>query len=332
MSFRTAPADGPIGPLPSPVPDALKTSQDKPIELRLRPRSSQEGISRTGTERVTRIAAIAILVLTTLAATPLVSVASAVDLTGGIVNLTPSLVSVTLSSSSLTPTAGTTTTLTVTVIAADGNGFNDISGITVEILKPDGTTSHIAAAAATFSSGNALQATYARTVNMNFYDAAATIANSYKVKVIATDTQSAAVNNIAALTTFNYAQLAALNAGSALSLGASMNPGDTGSTQSLSIQNYGNVQIDVQTSGTTMSHGTLSATIPVGSLSYSLNSDMSSSSALTTSAATLSAFDLATGASSSKTLYWRLAVPSASTQYVPAGTYTSVVTLSALAG
>jgi hypothetical protein len=281
---------------------------------------------------VTRNKTLQTMMIMLTLATPLLGTALALDLTGGIVNLVPTIVSVTLSSSSLTPVAGTTTPLTVTVIAADGNGFNDISSVTVQVLKPDGTTSHIAAGAASFSSGSALQATFARTVNMNYYDAAATGLSTYKVKVIATDSQSATINNVASLATFNFGSLAALNAASSLSLGASMNPGDTGSIQSLSVQNYGNSQIDVQASGTALSHGSLSATIPASSITYSLNSDLSSGTALTGSAATLSSFDLAAGSSSSKSLYWRLAVPDGSTQYLPAGTYTGSLTLTAVAG
>jgi hypothetical protein len=59
---------------------------------------------------------------------------------------------------------------------------------------------------------------------------------------------------------------------------------------------------------------------------------MSGSSALTGSAATLSSFDLAAGASSSANLYWQLTVPDGSSQWIPSGTYTGTLTVGAVSG
>src|SRR5882672_10023842 len=92
-----------------------------------------------------------------------VPLGAAPDLSGGIVNVPPTLVSVTLGSSSLTPTAGTTTSFVTTIVVSDLNGYNDISSVLVTILKPDGSTVHAAAAAASFSSGSGVQATYTKT-------------------------------------------------------------------------------------------------------------------------------------------------------------------------
>jgi len=260
--------------------------------------------------------------------------AAATDLTGGITNVAPTITSVTLSSSSLTPTAGTTTSLTVTVVAADLNGFADIgsgvtNAVTVGILKPDGSTVQVAQSAATFSSGSGVSATYTKTLTMNYYDAAALTTSTYKVKVVVTDSQGSSVSNIASLATFNYAQLAALNAPASVDSGSAA-PGGTSAIAPMAIGNYGNVQIDVQVSGTTPTNGAY--TIPVGDVAYSLNSDMSSSSALSGSTATLNSFDLASGAGASKTMYWQMTMPSGSDQYVPAGTYTSTLTVTAVAG
>lgn len=255
--------------------------------------------------------------------------AVAVDITGGVANVAPTLVSLTLGSTSLTPTAGTTTSLSVTTVVSDLNGYNDVAGVQVSILKPDGSV-HLAAAAATFSSGTGVQATYTKSLAMNYYDAPALLTDKYRVKVTATDAQGAAVDSLASLGLFNYAELVAASTPSSLDLGASLAPGDASSIGSLRMSNSGNVQIDLQVSGTAPSNS--GTTIPVSSIRYSLNSDLSSSSALSTSAASLGTFDLGAGSGSSRDLYWRLTLPSGSDQYVPAGTYTSTVTITAVAG
>jgi hypothetical protein len=137
---------------------------------------------------------------------------------------------------------------------------------------------------------------------------------------------------VLSLATFNFAQLAALNSPSSLSLGSSLSPGDTSSIGSLTISNYGNIQIDTQVSGTAPTATSPAATLPVGSVTYSLNSNMGSSTALAGSSATMSSFDLGAGVGNSKNLYWQMVVPTGASQYVPAGTYTSTVTVTAVAG
>ena len=258
------------------------------------------------------------------------------DLTGGVANLAPTITSVTLGSSALTPTAGSTTALTVTVVAADANGYNDIASVTVSILKPDGTTVHTSGAAS-LTSGSGTSATYTRSLNMNYYDPAATlIASGYQVKVVVADagTPSLTVENIPTLSKFTFAELAALNAPASVSTGSNIQPGASSSVATASIANYGNVRIDMEASGTAPSNPatTPATTIPVSSIAYSLNSDMSSSSTLSGSAATITSFDLAAGSGSARSTYWQMTIPSGSSQYVPAGTYTSVVTITAVVG
>ena len=286
---------------------------------------------RTNPSRNPTILATALLVALAFAAPS----AAATDLTGGVPNLAPTITSVDLSSSSLAPTAGTTTALTVTVVAADLNGFADIgsgvaNAVTIGILKPDGSTVHVAQSAATFSSGSGVSATYTKTLTLNYYDAAATGGSTYKVKVVVTDSQAAAVDNLLALATFNYAQLAALNAPASVDTGSNISPGSASSIATMAVGNYGNIQIDAQVSGTAPANG--ANTVPVGSIAYSLASDMASSTALTTTASSISSFDLAGGSGSSKNLYWQMTMPSGASQYVPAGTYTSVLTITAIAG
>lgn len=268
----------------------------------------------------------------TLPLVALAPVASAVNLSAGITNVAPTIVSISLSgltSGTLTPVAGSTATVTATVVAADANGFNDIASVTVGIIKPDGSTVHLAQAAATFvsSGGAGLQATYTKTLAMNFYDAAALTTNTYKVKAVATDAGSLTGTNVLTLAVFNYGQLVALNVPGSVDLGGSgIAPGAAGSITSMSTQNYGNLPMNLQVSGTAL---TLSSdTIPVGSIAYSLASDMSGSAALTGSAVTLSTFELAAGSSSTKNTYFQLTVPNG----LPAGTYTGTLTATAVAG
>jgi hypothetical protein len=273
---------------------------------------------------------LAILLALSLAA--LAPSAGAAVLESSIANVAPTIVSISLAgltTGTLTPVAGTTATITATVVASDLNGFNDISGVTVGIIKPDGSTVHLAQAAGSFvsSGGGGLQATYTKTLAMNFYDAAALTTSTYKIKAVATDAGALTGTNVLTLSTFNYGQLVALNAPSTVDVGGSgINPGSAGSITSVSIQNYGNQQMDTQVSGTDLTYS--SSTIPVGSVAYSLASDMSGSAALTTSAATLSSFDLASGASSSKTTYLQLTAPNG----LAPGTYTGTLTLTAVAG
>lgn len=260
-----------------------------------------------------------------------VPTAGAVDVGADLVNLAPTLSTVTVASS-VTPTAGSAKAVSVSITATDLNGYNDVTGVTVEVQKPDGSV-HIASASATFQSGLTTSATYTYSFNMNFYDAAATGASKYKVKVTVTDAAGASVNNVGALDEFNYAQLAALSLGSSsLDLGDSLSPGSTGSAKTQTVQNYGNTQIDIQVSGTVLTHATSGDTIAVGNVDWSVNSDMSSSTDMTTSAVTVSAFDLGAGASSTKNVYVQLTAPSGSDQYVPAGTYSGTMTVSAVSG
>lgn len=256
--------------------------------------------------------------------------AGAVDLGAGITNVAPVILSITLSglsSGTLTPSSGTTASLTATVVATDTNGFADITGITVGIVKPDGSTVHVAQGAASFSSGSLLSATYTKTLSMNFYDAAALTTSTYKVKAIATDAGLLTAVNALTMATFNYAQLVAVNAPSSLDLGSSLTPGEAGSITSISLQNYGNMQMDAQVSGTALTLD-VDNVIPVSAMDYGLDSGLSDAAALSGSAATLSSFDLASGSSSSKSVYFQLTPP----EGLAAGTYTGTLTVAAVSG
>ena len=265
-----------------------------------------------------------------LAGLALAPAAGAVDLGAGITNVAPVILSISLSgltSGTLTPSSGTTASVTATVVATDTNGFTDITGVTVGIIKPDGSTIHVSQGAASFSSGSLLSATYTKTLNMNFYDAAALTTSTYKVKAIATDDGLLTGVNALSMATFNYAQLVAVNAPSSLDLGSSLTPGVAGSITSLSLQNYGNMQMDAQVSGTALTLD-VDNSIPVSAMDYGLNSGLSDAADLSGSAATLSSFNLASGSSSSKSIYFQLTPP----EGLAPGTYTGTLTVAAISG
>jgi hypothetical protein len=242
--------------------------------------------------------------------------------------LPPTVTSVTLSgltSGALAPVAGTTASLTATVVVSDPDGASDINTVTVGILKPD-LTVHVAQSAAVFVSSTALTATYTKALTMNYYDAAALVASTYKVKATVTDKGGASADNLAAPALFNYNQLVALSAASTFSLG-SITPGSGSAIVGLAVQNAGNVQIDIQVAGTDLTSG--SASIPVADLSFGTSSSLTGASTLSTTPATLTAFDLAAGSGSSRTLYLQVTTTPTG---IPAGTYTGTLTLTAVSG
>jgi hypothetical protein len=265
-----------------------------------------------------------------LLAVALAPAASAVDVTASIGNVAPVVVSITLSgltAGALSPTAGTTSTLTATVVASDTNGATDITGITVGIIKPDGSTVHVAQAAATLSGTNGLLATFTKTLTMNYYDAPATGGSTYKVKATATDSGLLTDTNILSMATFGYNQLVALNAPATFALSA--NAGGSSSATALTVNNYGNMQIDTQVSGTDLTGS--GATLSVGDIAYSLTSGMASPAALTGSAATLSSYNLAPASGAAKDLYFQL-TPTTPAGGLPAGDYTGTLTVTAVSG
>ena len=111
----------------------------------------------------------------------------------------------------INPTAGGTTTVSVSIQARDDNGYNDISMVSVVVYKPDGTTVHVPSGDATLSSGNGTHSNWTYNFNMNFYDAPATGAATYTVVATATDSQGATGDNSASPALFNYDELIGLS-------------------------------------------------------------------------------------------------------------------------
>lgn len=250
-----------------------------------------------------------------------------------VLNAAPTVTSAALPSATVLPTSGANTSVTATIVVTDLNGCNDLSSVQAEVLTPAGAT-HVAPAAATYVSCDAgTAATYRYVFPMRFYDAPAVLESGYKLRVTATDSQGATGTNAASLLLFAYAELAALQLDrSTFGFGASISPGAQSSVLPLAVQNAGNVRVDTAVSGTHLTHASESASIGVGSMRYSTASNMSASSATSTTSATMTDFDLASGASSGRSLYWQLTVPSGEQQWVPSGAYAGTVTVSAVKG
>lgn len=249
-----------------------------------------------------------------------------------VANVAPVVASVTLPAT-VEPTAGGTTSVSVTIVAEDANGANDIASVRVEVLRPNGATTHVPAAAASLASATGVRGTFTYTFAMQYFDEPALGNSTYKVKVVATDSRGLAGDNLAALAVFNYAELVALNLqAGAIDFGANLEPGSRSAVVPLGVENHGNVRLDVQLNGSDMAHASLNASIPVGRVSYSTESNMSGSRALSAAPATLETFDLERGQGSSKPLHWQLAVPSGSEQWVPSGSYAGTLSVAALKG
>lgn len=264
-----------------------------------------------------------------VAATPAVLAA---DSTTDVANLAPVILDVTLPSDVFSPTSGSTTSITTTISVSDENGCADLEWVNVTVLDPSDAT-HIGWAQATKDSCTLTSGTWTHTFDMQYHDDPALSTDHYKVKVRATDSEGASDETLVGnLTLFNYEELAALNLqSSTLDFGV-LDPNTTSATKSLSVENFGNVQIDAQLNGTNLTHGTESASIHVNELAYSLNSDMSNSDSLTLDPVTNTTFDLAHGSGSTKSLYWQLTVPSGADQWIPSGTYTGDLTITAVKG
>lgn len=260
-----------------------------------------------------------------LAAAAMALPAQSVPTVAGVNNKAPSVATVTMASS-VEPTAGTTTSVTVTVKVDDPNGHNDVSGVTVRIYQPDNSTVHVADGSGAKTQGVQKRATYEYTFTMGYSDDPGT----YYVSVIATDVAGASDT---AWRTFMYQSLAALSvSASSLTLnpgesaGNEVQPGENtkGDPADVTITNAGNSAVDLEYSGTALSNGS-GDTIAASSVKLGLASDMATEYALGTSAATLTSFDLAKGGS--RTVYFDVYVPDGT----PAGQYSSTITLAAVA-
>jgi hypothetical protein len=108
-----------------------------------------------------------------------------------------------------------------------------------------------------------------------------------------------------------------------------VDPGVRTSAAQLTVQNQGNVAIDLVTSGSNLQHEGGEVEINVDRVRYDLVSDEFENENSLSSTPTQKSYGLAPGASSTGGTWWALDVPSGEDQYIPAGEYQGTLTVSA---
>lgn len=227
--------------------------------------------------------------------------------------------------SSVSPVAGDTKEVAVTIDAADNNGWQDLVAVLVTIEAPDGSTHVAQSTADSNEDGSGVSKSYSYSFDMQYYDEPGT----YKVIAVAEDANAAL--SIAIEQTFVYEELAALSlVESSLSFGT-VDPGVRSSEAQLTVVNTGNVGIDLETSGSALVYvEDASIEIAVDRVKYDLQSDAFESEQSLSETPTTNAFALAAGPESSGGTWWALEVPSGEDQYIPAGEYSGSLTVSAV--
>lgn len=271
-----------------------------------------------------------------LATTVFAGMASGQIIGGGILNVAPVIQSVTLDDGDGTvdPNAGGTRAVVATASITDANGFLDIlaaTGATMALVY--GGSDVIAEAPAPRSSGSLLTGSYSRTFDVPYYFPPGT----YTIRVEVVDIVSALDTDTSR--TFTYSTLLAASPGATVALGSGLAPGATGSIIPLAVQNTGNAVQDVQVvAAGALAHTSLSASVAASSVAYGVASDLTGSSSLVTSSPpTLTAFDLpvaTSGGPSSGNLYFRLTMPSVAASpagYLPGGDYQTTLTITSVA-
>jgi len=238
------------------------------------------------------------------------------------ITITPDDDSVT-SGVQIDPNPGGAKPVTVSVVVSDPNGYGDISSVNITDIAPDPAHGDPSPVTLEYQSGSGSgnTATYAGTFDMQFYDAP----TEYTVTVTAKDTGGLSGNNSS---TFNYTSCNAMSLDASTIAFGSIDPGenntvagdgDMGTTGSPTVRNTGNVEIDVNITGSDMISGGDTITkdcmdAQVNTLGYR---DLG----------VARCFDanMAAGASSLESVDFRLNVPYGT----PAGSYTGSVTLTA---
>jgi hypothetical protein len=223
----------------------------------------------------------------------------------------------------INPNPGGAKTVTVSAVVSDPNGYGDISTVNITDITPDPALGDPSPVTLEYQSGSGsgTTATYNGTFDMQFYDAPI----EYTVTVTAKDTGGL---SDADSSTFNYTSCTAMSLDAATIAFGSIDPGenntvagdkDMNTTGSPTVRNTGNVEIDVNITGSDMTSGSDTITkdqmdAQVDSLGYS---DLG----------VPRCFDvnIAAGALSLENVDFRLNVPYG----IPAGSYTGSVTLTA---
>lgn len=247
---------------------------------------------------------------------------------------------------SFAPTSGSSTTVYACVEATDANGFEDVCDsagtstsevhrftVTDQFSNAISTGSHPRTnVALTCATGSGTAVALLGSFQMEYWRPAGTAAgtSAYRFVPEVSDVAGAAASSNPA--TFDYTDLTSIDSTTTgtINLGGSFTPGTTGTETSASIYNKGNVNFTIHVSSTSLTGGSRIQTIAASNLkwaasasvAYGSKTAMSGSSTSTGIAANREAADGTTA----YPVYLQLAVPSASSQWVPADTWTGTVT------
>ena len=217
------------------------------------------------------------------------------------------------------PNPGAVKTVSVEAEASDENGHGDISSVSCAI------TGH---GTITLSAGTIVDPTtrtYTGSFDMNFYDDPST----YEVTCTATDASAQTGNR---MESFAYQTSIALELDAALIGFADMSAsetktitGDNVMTTPLlpSVQNYGNVQIDAEVTGTDLTDG--GKTIAVGKAEFRFGVEAFADLSTTTQTAHI---NMGKAADSIKNVDFKLTIPEGTLS----GSYSGTVTITAVSG
>lgn len=247
---------------------------------------------------------------------------------------------------SFNPTAGSTTTVYVCVETTDDNGYQDVCDAAVSSAQDVRTFSVTNSAGASISdadhpkadvalscaTGSGTDVALTGSFQMEYWrpwgNSAA--ANAYRATPTITDVAGATATSVAGQ--FDYTNLTSLDSATtgAISLGGALAPGDTGTEVAAAIYNKGNVAFTIHASGGALTGGSKSQTVAVGNLKWATSASVvyGSKTALTGSAAStaLSAPAETADGTTARNVYFQLAIPSGSSQWMPADTYSGTVT------
>ena len=251
-----------------------------------------------------------------------------------------SSVSIDAAAASITLTEATTKTVTATFTVTDNNGCEDIdSHVSTDTIAVFYRTNVASGAACTPDAENCyamectqdadtctaggadLVATYTCTSSVQFYadptDAGATYEAS-DWTATATPRDNAGTDGTTNADTIEMDSLTALDVTATIAYGAlALGANTTTTDQTTVVTNTGNRQIDAQVDGYGASDSdgyAMTCTIGTFALSYerystTASTDWATKTQLTDTAFTITAFDLAKGAASTKNIYWGLGLP-----------------------
>ncbi|MEK7465284.1 MAG: hypothetical protein AAB631_00740 [Patescibacteria group bacterium] len=268
-----------------------------------------------------------------------------------VVNATPAVSNVVISSDPITLTENTTTTVTITATISDGNGCSDVfsSGTISAVLYRSGVAATSSCTAddsncyrsitlvdtgGTCTGGTDTSGNASGTVPMQYFaeatDASSTFPTQWWVAFVKASDFASASSTATSTAATELNSLYALNITGSISYGSVAAGADTGaSNQTATVTNTGNFKIDSEFSGTNMTDG--SNTINATQQKYATSSVTYASLTFNLST-TATARDInivkATSSSTPSTqgTFWGIAIPNGQV----AGSYTGTNTFTAV--